>query len=274
MLAGRRFYKVSGSGNDFVVLDAIAEPLASLPAESLVRRVCERHMGVGADGLVVLSPSEGTAARMIYYNRDGSRGEMCGNAGLCVASLVSELGYAEGERFQLDTDSGTLQAAIVDGLPEVQLPAAHDVAPSAPDNLAPGEMAIGSARVGVPHLIVLCADGREPDVHARGSALRNNPDRAEGTNVNFLMRGMSDDVWAIRTFERGVEGETLACGTGAGAAAVLLRAWRATDANAVSFTTRSGKTLSVSFDSNGSDGTISLRGEGRVVYEGRLRSVP
>lgn len=274
-LRDRAFMKMSGSGNDFVVLDAIAEPLGGLPGPEVVRALCARGAGVGADGLVVLARSTDAAARMIYFNRDGSRGEMCGNAALCCTRLAAELGHAGGTEFRLETDSGLLRAGIADdGRPWIELPAVAELATDAGLEARPGERRIGFARVGVPHLVVLWDPALgEPDVERRGAELRHAPSLRDGANVNFVIPSPGGSPWRVRTFERGVEGETLACGTGTGACAALVRAWGLTSAGRLTFESRAGLPLTVDLP-EGADGIRPrLHGEGRLVFMGRLREL-
>ena len=279
-MAGRRFVKMSGSGNDFVFLDA-HEGGAPDPLETpeWIRAACSRGTGIGADGVVFLGRprSADAAAEVRYYNSDGGRAALCGNATLCATRLSAELGLASAAGFALDTDSGRLAVRMRGGRPEIDLGTVADVRPAVPEIAAgPGERRIGFALVGVPHLVVLEDDVDTVDVRNRGAQLRSHPALgAPGANVNFVSR---DDAtgWRIRTFERGVEGETLACGTGAVATGILLAAWGLADGSAlVELETRSGLRLGVTPRPQ-ADGSWrpSLAGEGRVVFRGELGELP
>jgi diaminopimelate epimerase len=264
---------MSGSGNDFVVLDALEAPLAALPGAAIVEALCARGRGIGADGLVVLAASESAAARMIYFNRDGSRGEMCGNAALCCTRLVAERGYASGANFTLETDSGSLAVGVgAHGRPWITLPAVAGLELKGPTTPRPGESRMGFARVGVPHLVVLWdAAAGEPDVVGRGAELRHAPEFTEGANVNFVIADRAGGPWRVRTFERGVEAETLACGTGTGACGVLLRAWGLAGADRIAFESRAGLPLTVELPPVVANGVRPrLEGEGRLVFRGTL----
>lgn len=268
-MAGREFYKMSGSGNDFVVVDARAEPPGELANPPVIQAVCARGTGVGADGIVFLERSSEADFRMTYLNSDGSRAALCGNASLCVASLAVRLG-AVGRTgdFEFETDSGIVRARIAGGNPEIDLQAPADLRPEAHIAPKPGEQRIGFVRVGVPHLVVLVDDVSAVDVASRGAELRRHPEAGPaGANVNFVARGKGDEPWPIRTFERGVEGETLACGTGAVATALLLQVWGVAGAQST-LRTRSGSDLRVSFRADGDTVTPSLGGEGRLVFRG------
>ena len=266
---GRAFYKMSGSGNDFVVVDARTDPPGRLAEPDVVGRICAHGTGVGADGIVFVEPSSQAAVRLVYLNADASRAEFCGNATLCVTRLAVELGAANGETFDIETDSGVVSARIRDGLPEIDLPAVTDTNPSVP-NVEPvaGEFRIGYATVGVPHLVILCRDVETVDVVGRGRPLRHHPGFPKGLNVNFVSR-RGDGRWRYRTYERGVEAETLACGSGSAAVAILLTEWSEAT-GAVELETRSGKTLRVTLRREGSVWHPSLAGEGRVVFQGQL----
>jgi len=266
---GRAFYKMSGSGNDFVVVDARTTPPGRLAEPDVVGRICAHGTGVGADGIVFVEPSNQAAVRLVYLNADASRAEFCGNATLCVTRLAVELGAANGESFAIETDSGVVAARMRDGLPEIDLPAVTDVdaavASVAPQN---DESRIGYATVGVPHLVILCRDVETVDVVGRGRPLRSHPSFPKGLNVNFVSR-RPDGRWRYRTYERGVEAETLACGSGSAAVAILLTQWSEAS-GVVELETRSGKTLRVSLQRHGSAWQPSLAGEGRVVFAGHL----
>ena len=212
--AGRSFYKMSGSGNDFIMVNAMAEPAGELAAAPLVQALCARGTGVGADGIVFLEPSSAADFRMVYLNSDGSRADLCGNASLCSARLASELGIVSAAEFRIQTDAGILAARLRGGAPEVDLQTVSEVRTALPFRLESGERWIGFALAGVPHLGVRCDDVEGVDVLTRGRPLRFDPSLAQGANVNFLSPDGCGG-WRIRTYERGVEGETLACGTGA-----------------------------------------------------------
>ncbi|MCR4338414.1 MAG: diaminopimelate epimerase [Gemmatimonadaceae bacterium] len=269
--AGRTFYKMSGSGNDFVFFDCRAEPPGDLETPGRIAELCARGTGVGADGIVFILPSPAHAYRMRYYNADGSLGELCGNASLCSVRLAAELGIAPHGDFQLDSDAGTLTARVRDGLPEIDLEAVTDVQPNfAAIRKGGGESELGFALAGVPHVVIACPDVESADVLGRGAELRSHPSLAHGANVDFLSQGPSG--WSMRTYERGVEGETLACGTGAVASAILLNEW-GKSGDRVALKTRSGRTLEVTVRRRAGAWYPSLRGEGRIVFEGRLREV-
>lgn len=224
-VSSKRFYKMQGSGNDFVFLDAREHRLEDWPVER-IRRVTDRRMGVGADGVVHLAQIGPQSVRMIYFNADGSRVDMCGNAALCSTQLAVRLGLVEpGSRITLDADAGRYHSRSI-GIgadAELAFPSVGVPAPLALD-LEAGERRAFYGVVGVAHVTVLVDSIEAVDVAARGRRLRYAERFApQGTNVNFIGPVTAEDAdWALRTYERGVEAETLACGTGTVASALAL----------------------------------------------------
>ena len=269
---GHPFWKMSGSGNDFLFFDARVSPISDISDPATIDRICARATGVGSDGVVFIQPDTEQDFRIRYFNRDGSLGELCGNASLCSTRLAVELGIVGEGEFAFATDAGTITARFVDGEPQIDLQPPAIVAPDYPAiPPASEELRLGFSNTGVPHVVVLVEDTTQVDVLGRGAALRHHPSLSAGANVNFVAP-IGDDNFSIRTFERGVEGETLACGTGAVAAAILLESWGVCGPE-VRLLTRSGKTLTVSL--RRADGAIhpSLRGEARVVFTGQLAEI-
>jgi diaminopimelate epimerase len=271
-LEGQRFYKMTGSGNDFVVFDATGGTVDNLENEETIRSLSARGTGVGADGVVFVERAGASDVSMRYYNSDGSEAALCGNASLCSTRLAVELGLAQGGGFVLHTAAGALKARIRDGLPEVDLEPVTEVRPDASElGKKPGEAHLGYACAGVPHVVVEIADIESADVAGRGPELRNHRALAEGANVNFVSK-RSDGSFTYRTYERGVEAETLACGTGAVATAILLSSW-GESGKETTLWTRSNLPLTVTLRRDGDSWLPSLRGEGRIVFEGTVRDL-
>ena len=270
--SGRPFYKMSGSGNDFVMVDARREPPGQLAEPGVVSRICARGTGVGADGIVFLEPSTTAAIKLVYLNADGSRAAFCGNATLCTTRLALELGVGIPSGFAIETDSGVVPARLASSGPEIDLPAVTDVRAAVPE-IEPlgGEDRIGFALVGVPHLVIRCSDVSTIDVVGRGRPLRSHPTLSAGANVNFVSPGLNGG-WRVRTYERGVEAETLACGSGAVATAILLTSWGEAD-GPIRIETSSGNTLAVRLERHDACWNPSLAGEGRIVYQGSLSEI-
>jgi diaminopimelate epimerase len=269
---GRPFYKMSGSGNDFVMIDARATPPGELAGPDAVRQVCARGTGVGADGIVFLEPSAIAAVKLVYLNSDGSRADFCGNATLCTTRLAAELGIGSPRGFDIETDSGIVNARLAGSMPEIDLQPVTDVRPDAAGIASElGESRLGFALVGVPHLVIRCADVAQVDVVGRGRPLRSHSTMTTGANVNFVSPAAGGG-WRVRTYERGVEAETLACGSGAVATAILLTTWGEAS-GAVKIRTSSGRTLQVRLSRDGQCWMPSLAGEGCVVYQGSLAEI-
>ncbi|MGH7663156.1 MAG: diaminopimelate epimerase [Gemmatimonadaceae bacterium] len=285
---GRSFVKMTGSGNDFLLFDTRHDPPGELAEPRAIQALCARGDGIGADGVVFLGASETASYRMTYFNSDGSPASLCGNASLCSVRLAVELGMAPAEQVTFESDSGLITGRLLAGTPEIDLQLVREVEGSVGIALAVGERRMGFSLVGVPHLVVLSDSVSVVDVARRGAELRRHPDlrgvpgAAEGqkwgANVNFVSPAVpsgsaSDDrsvgAWLIRTYERGVEGETLACGSGAVAAAILLQTWGMAGAE-TRLTARSGRALSVRVRRRGGLCYPSLSGEARIVYRGVL----
>jgi diaminopimelate epimerase len=271
-LEGQKFYKMTGSGNDFVVFDATGGSVAHLENEETIRSLSARGTGVGADGVVFLEKAGLGDVRMRYYNSDGSEAALCGNASLCSTRLAVDLGLAQAGGFVLHTTAGSLKARIREGLPEVDLEPVIEVKADAADlGRKPGESRLGYACAGVPHVVVEIADIESADVTGRGSELRNHRALTEGANVNFVAK-RPDGSFTYRTYERGVEGETLACGTGAVATAILLASW-GESGKETTLWTRSDLPLTVTLTHDNGSWSPSLRGEGRIVFQGTIRDL-
>jgi diaminopimelate epimerase len=289
MRFGTHFYKMSGSGNDFLAFDEMALPATDWLdwRPDVIQALCRRGTGVGADGIFLLRSSPLADFELVYFNADGTRAALCGNASLCAIRLAVELGHAPAGELRFQTDDGTMtgrMGAGPDAVPEFDLMPASRVQPDRSDlREAPpptDEHAIGYAVAGVPHVVVLCADAGAVDLSRRAPHLRHHPSLAGGANVNFVSQ--AGPRWRIRTFERGVEGETLACGTGSVATALLLSAWglaaggTAADGagEVVELATSSGLTHRVRL-STLPDGQVrpSLAGAARIVYRGELGEV-
>jgi diaminopimelate epimerase len=220
----------------------------------------------------VLERSTAHDFRLRYFNRDGSLGELCGNASLCATRLAVELGAAKPGGMSFETDAGVVEARMRDGLPEIDLQAPTGLEEEVQISRQAGERRLGFVNSGVPHLVVRTDDLATIDLAGRGPELRFHESLSAGANVNWVARDAAG-AWAMRTYERGVEAETLACGTGAVACAVLLRSWGEAEPSGVALRTRSGKELRVSLREDGGRLVPSLAGEGRIVYEGTVREL-
>ncbi len=212
---------MTGSGNDFVFVDGRSRATGAW-TEHEIRALCSRREGVGADGLVVIYPAGEGRVGFDFFNNDGTPAPMCGNGALCATRLAAWLGLADPEGMELETGAGVYRTRC-DGKPDTAEISLGDI--SGVDlldiELEAGETFAFRATVGVPHVVVLTRDVQGLDLASRGRQIRFHPALAPGgANINFLSR--SGDEWRMRTYERGVEAETMACGTGAAAAAAVL----------------------------------------------------
>ena len=271
-LIGLPVYKMTGSGNDFVMLDARVSSPDEWTAEDM-EAVCARGTGIGADGIVFVGPgSHAGAARMIYYNADGSHAAMCGNAALCSTTLAAHigLGAGPGEVMDLETDAGTYRSRATEpGRAELHLAPIDAPAAVSGLELGAGEQRAVLTKVGVPHLIVLVDNVDTVDLMERGRALRFAPALAPvGANVNFISREAGGG-WRMRTYERGIEGETLACGTGAVGAGCAIQDW-SLGRLPLTIQCRSGRMLGIRATKaqDGRYDDVWLAGEGRMVFRG------
>lgn len=281
MLDGLQFWKLTGSGNDFIFFDARSGCDPQLEDPTIIDALCDRRAGVGADGIVLFeSPVELEAHELYsirYFNRDGTLAEFCGNAALCSIRLADILGVipTTGELFNFHTSSGTISGGIrwfgaQSDDPTVSMPQPTETRKSCDIALALGEQRIGFTRVGVPHLVVMVSDLESVPVATRGRELRMHPSLRNGANVNFIQH-MNPGRWAMRTYERGVEAETLACGSGAVAVATLLGEWDLEPpAQRVTIRAHGGRELHVSWSRMSVALHPWLSGEGRLVYSGTL----
>ncbi len=263
-----RFTKMNGAGNDFIVADNRNGSLALTPG--IVAALCDRHRGVGADGLLLVEPSEqGGDCRMRYYNADGSEADMCGNGARCFARYAARLCGRDSGALTLETAAGLVHAFIFDnGIVDVQLSAAREWRPDLHAVLDGFPCRVDHVNTGVPHAVVFLEGLDAFDVVRYGRALRYHALFAPaGANANFVERH-ADGGLSIRTYERGVENETLACGTGVVAAALCHHA-RYRAAAPVSVRVRGGDVLKVNFAGEaGSWVNIRLNGPADFVFDG------
>jgi diaminopimelate epimerase len=258
------FWKMSGAGNDFIMLDNSDRSLDDILSPEFIRCLCMRGMSVGADGLIELrSGAEGL--EMKYYNSDGHPASMCGNGGRCMARFAVERALAGGGRFGFRSDSG-LHSALVTGEWRTRLWMTEPriVFLDRPLGTAGGPLRCSLVDTGVPHLVAFVDDLENCSFETEAPLLRWHPETGgAGANVDFVSTSGGNRL--MRTWERGVEGETLACGTGAVAAAIVLHELLGSGLP-VELGVRSGLVLEVGRDDDG----WWLEGEARIVYKGVL----
>ncbi len=266
----RAFTKMSGAGNDFLVFDqAVAVGAAEVEA---IRRLCRRGTGVGADGVLFVTRDGPCRTRADYYNADGSVGRFCGNGTRCAARFSVLKGLAAAD-LVVRTGWGDVVAKVEGTRVTLRLPEPVAVGRAVPTLDDAGVLSDAYAiTVGVPHVVAFVAEGVDLatlDLTRLGPRLRFHPELRDGANANFV-KVLGPSRLAVRTWERGVEAETLACGAGVTASAVTSVALGRAAAP-VSLATRSGQTLDVAFTFAGEMARdVTLAGDARVVYEGSL----
>lgn len=263
------FFKMSGSGNDFIIIDNRGSVVPEDRLKRLVVGACRRKMSVGADGLILIEPSDSVDFKWRFFNADGSLPDMCGNGARCAARFAFIHGIA-GRRMTFDTLAGTIEATVSDAGVKIRMTDPVNLKTGYGLSLSGRTLAVGSVNTGVPHVVAMVDDIEAVDAVETGRLIRFHEKFApDGTNANFVADGADGRIY-IRTYERGVEDETLACGTGNVAAALILSCDRGL-ASPVTLTTRSGGELTVHFNRQGGRFTdVFLEGDARVIYRGEL----
>ncbi len=262
------FVKMHGAGNDFVMIASQHLREGGL-STSQIAALCHRRTGIGADGLIIIAPPQNQSAdfRMIYYNADGLEAEMCGNGARCSVAFAQQLGLFNNQ-CRFETFSGTLTGILHN--PEditVSLPCWQNLKVNIPVEGSPFP-AHHQCNTGVPHVVIPVPSVDDVDVVKWGAFIRKHDCFSPaGTNVNWVSKGDDSDEIMIRTFERGVENETMACGTGASAAAVVLCHLDQVH-SPVSIKTRGLDILRVTV--NLTESTLLLRGPAAVSFQGEV----
>lgn len=254
----QKFYKIEGAGNDFVFIDdrSLAFPLK----KQLVQHLCHRRYGIGSDGLVVMRPSSLADCHMVYFNADGSEASFCGNALRCTALALRACGHGAQEEFLVETAKGVMRCTLRGEQIETTFPTPALLFRFAP--VVGKDMSFFVVDTGVPHAVAIVEDLASIDVHSLGRKVRYHPQLGDqGANVTFA-KILGPDKVSIRTYERGVEGETLSCGSGAVAAAYIIA--------------KQQKSSRLSVNTRGEDqfeiDTVNwfLTGPARLAFEGEI----
>ncbi|HEU4789863.1 MAG TPA: diaminopimelate epimerase [Flavobacterium sp.] len=254
------FYKYQGAGNDFVMIDNRS---GFFPKENtqLIAHLCDRRFGIGGDGLILLENDSDTDFKMVYYNSDGNQSSMCGNGGRCLVAFAKDLEVIEDKTTFIATDglhhasfedNGLVSLQMID-VPTIDIKKDHSF-----------------LNTGSPHHVQMVEDLEHYNIKAEGAAIRyGEMYGAAGSNINFVKK-IDDTTFRLRTYERGVEDETLACGTGATAVAIAMNATGQTNATAINVNVEGGK-LVVSFD-KGENGftNVFLKGPAEFVFKGTI----
>ena len=268
-----KFHKISAAGNDFIMIDNRQNVMPPDPAP-LAKILCQRKFSIGADGLILLENSDKADFRMSYLNADGSHAAMCGNGGRSIVRFAQLLG-AVSKKTAFETDAGIVHAEFVGDNIKLKLYEPKDVKLDFNIVVDRKEFGVSFINTGVPHVVVITNDIEKTDVSGLGRAIRYHKDFApDGTNVDFVQ--MKDDhTLYVRTYERGVEDETLACGTGVVASAII-SGLKTLVKSPVECITRGGDTLKVSFSMNSSMDFLSpvsnvyLEGPAEVTFTGEV----
>lgn len=254
------FYKYQGTGNDFIMVD---NRFDSFPKENtqLIEQLCDRRFGIGADGLILLENHTSYDFKMVYFNSDGNESSMCGNGGRCLVAFAKQLGIIEATA-EFEAVDGYHYAKIIgDDLVSLQM---KDV-----DRIAVHQD-YSFLNTGSPHHVQLVSDLKNLDVKTEGAKIRYSDLYGKtGSNINFVHQ-LENDIFAVRTYERGVEDETLSCGTGATAVAIAMHKTGKTNNNIIDLNVESGK-LKVQFDvDKGKYTNVFLIGPATFVFEGTI----
>ncbi len=254
------FYKYQGTGNDFVMID---NRLATFPKNNtqLIEHLCDRRFGIGADGLILLENDTETDFRMVYYNSDGNQSSMCGNGGRCLVAFAKKLNVIENNTTFIATDGLHHATISADGLVSLQM---IDV------DAIQTTQEFSFLNTGSPHHVQLVEDLEHYNVKENGAAIRYSELYGkQGSNINFVKK-IDATTFSVRTYERGVEDETLACGTGVTAVAIAMNATGKTNATSIHLNVEGGK-LAVSFDKkDGHYTNIFLIGPAEFVFKGTI----
>ncbi len=259
MKRGIPFSKLNGSGNDFLLVDDRAGLMKGIDVPAFVRKVCDRSRSIGADGMIFIGKSRAADFRWSFFNADGSVAEMCGNGGRCAARFAVERRIAR-RRVAFETLAGLIRAEVSGRRVKLQMTRPHGLALGKSLTLGGAKIAYSFLDTGVPHAVIFVPDLEKIDLMGVGRGVRMHRAFApRGTNVDFVRA--RDGAVSIRTYERGVEGETLACGTGAVAAGILSAAHGLAEPP-VAVHTRGGEILTIHFDAGRAGfGDVYLEGD-------------
>lgn len=250
------FYKYQGTGNDFVIVDNRDLQFPKNDTK-LIARLCDRHFGIGADGLLLLEKHPSVDFTMVYYNADGNSGSMCGNGGRCIIHFAEFLNIISSEAV-FETSDGLHQASIEGPLVSLKMKDVSEISITEDFTFLD---------TGSPHHVTLVENLDDLDVYSEGKNIRNDRYGIAGANVNFVAQ-VGSDTFSVRTYERGVEDETLSCGTGVTAVGIAMHATGKTTSETITLKTPGGD-LEVSFHKTDTGyENIYLKGSAIQVFKG------
>ncbi len=266
------FYKMNGAGNDFIVIDN--RNLETTLDTDTIAALCDRHRGIGADGLLAVEPAEhGADYKFRYYNADGGEAEMCGNGARCFGFFTAHLAKSDtpASKVSFETIAGTLTAEIIGENVRIAMSVPKNLELNTPVTIEGLDGPVHSINTGVPHAVCFVKNLPAANVLSHGRSIRMHSHFSpNGTNANFV-EILSESHIAIRTYERGVEGETLACGTGMVAAA-LIHHLLSSAPSPIAVDVAGGETLSIGFERapDNSFTNVTLTGPADFVFEGKI----
>jgi diaminopimelate epimerase len=264
------FSKLTAAGNDFILIDNRENIVTGEKYQDLAKKLCDRKYSIGADGLIFLEKSAGNDFKMKYFNSDGSHAAMCGNGGRSIAKFAYCIGAAK-EKMVFETDAGIINAEITgSGRVKLDLYNPSDLRRDLKIDADGKIFDADFINTGVPHTVIFVDDIENADVFKYGRAVRFHKTFAPaGSNVNFVKAAGGNTI-LVRTYERGVEGETLACGTGVVASAIIagLKGFAKSPVHIIA---RGGDELNVSYQYDGQNITAAvLEGPALITFEGKV----
>jgi diaminopimelate epimerase len=269
------FFKMNGAGNDFIIVDNRDLSLTAALDADTIAALCDRHRGIGADGLLAVEPAKkGADFRFRYYNADGGEAEMCGNGARCFGRFTAHLGEIVLKKVTFETLVGTLTAEMIGDDVRIAMSEPQDLQLNTTTQIPGLSSKLHFVNTGVPHVVTFLADAKALDafdVYENGGTIRNHPAFSPaGTNANFAAILAPDHI-SIRTFERGVEDETLACGTGMVASALVHHLLTGAS-SPIKVDVEGGDTLEIGFEKSGDQTfkNVTLTGPADFVFEGEI----
>jgi diaminopimelate epimerase len=274
------FYKMTGAGNDFIMIDNRNKLIDADDCRELVRRACRHKLSVGADGMILIEDDPEVDFKWRFFNADASEAEMCGNGARCAVRFAHLTGIVQKPSMAFRTLAGIIKADLLGDRVKVQMTSPHDLRTDLKLEVEGQSFDVDFINTGVPHAVIFADDEKaldSVDVQRWGYGLRFHPHfQPAGTNVNFVCVRDPHHL-IVRTYERGVEGETLACGTGS-IASSLIAAARGRVVSPVQVLTRGGESLAVYFEISGGSRNpadarfqeVCLEGEARIAYDAEL----
>jgi len=250
------FYKYQGTGNDFIIIDNRQLTFFKNDTKRIAA-LCDRKFGIGADGLILLETHPNLDFKMVYFNADGNQSSMCGNGGRCLVHFANFLGIID-KKTSFEAIDGMHEATIDEGIVSLKM---NDVDSVATEN------GYSFLNTGSPHHVEICNQLDQLNIQTEGAKLRYEKYGKEGANINFVEQ-VNNDTFSVRTYERGVEGETLSCGTGVTAVAIAMHKTEKTNSNSVILKTPGGE-LKITFEvADSGYKNIYLIGPSVMVFKG------